>query len=60
VPNQPKTKIRGVRIPDDVWAAAQARAEAEDTNVSAVINAFLREWTGLAEDDRRGVDQTAR
>ncbi|MQA84373.1 MAG: hypothetical protein GEV03_07065 [Streptosporangiales bacterium] len=46
MPNQPKTPIRRVRVPDEIWQAAQARARDEQTNVSAVINAFLRAWIG--------------
>jgi hypothetical protein len=60
VPNQPKTPIRGIRVPDGLWNAAQDRARIEGTNVSAVINAFLRDWTGWGEDDQREADQTAR
>ena len=32
-----KTPPRSVRIPNDVWDAAKARAEAEGTTVTAVI-----------------------
>lgn len=32
-----QTPTRNVRVPDEVWAAAKARAEAEDTTVTAVI-----------------------
>lgn len=35
------TPLRNVRVPNDVWKAAQERAEAEGTTVSAAIVAFL-------------------
>jgi hypothetical protein len=31
------TRLRNIRIDDELWAAAQARAEAEGTTLSAVI-----------------------
>ena len=37
------TPLRNVRVPDKVWDAAIEGTAAEGTNVSAVINAFLRE-----------------
>lgn len=42
------TPLRNVRVPDDVWAAAQTRADRERTTLTAVILAALREY---AEDD---------
>lgn len=33
----PETPIRHVRMPDDIWAALKARAEAEHTTVTALI-----------------------
>ena len=44
MPNQPKTPLRNVRIPDDVWEAAKQKAEAEGRNVSAVIREHLEQW----------------
>ena len=38
------TPIRNVRVPNDVWHAAAARAERDTTTVSAVIVAALREY----------------
>lgn len=38
------TKIRGVRIDDDLWAAATAKAEKVGKDVSTVIREFLREF----------------
>lgn len=39
-----ETKIRGVRVPDPRWEAAQERAAREGTTVSAVVNRFLERW----------------
>ncbi len=36
--------IRAVRVPDDVWHAAQARAAAEGRSVSSVVNDALRRY----------------
>lgn len=37
----PKTPVRTVRIPDDVWQAALDRATAEDRTMSDVIRVLL-------------------
>lgn len=46
------TTIRPVRISDELWNAAKAKAEAEGTNVSEVVREKLREYvtTPPAED----------
>ena len=38
------TPLRNVRIPDDVWKAAQAKAERDGTTVTAVVLAALRRY----------------
>lgn len=43
-PNQPKTPIRGVRIPDDLWAAVQAKAASEGRSASDVVRDLLTEY----------------
>lgn len=35
------TKIRTVRIPDDLWVRAKAKAKAEGTGISQVIRRLL-------------------
>lgn len=37
MPNQPKTKARGVRVPDALWLAVQQRAAERDETVTDVI-----------------------
>lgn len=44
MPNQPKTPLRSMRIPDDVWAAAQKRAAERGETVTAVIVRALRRY----------------
>jgi ABC-type amino acid transport system permease subunit len=41
----PRIPLRTVRVPDDLWEAAQAKAMEEGTTVSAVILAALRRFT---------------
>jgi predicted DNA-binding protein len=49
VPNQPKTKIRGFRIPDETYEAAQKKAEAEGRSVSDVVRELLERWLSPKE-----------
>ena len=44
MPNQPKTPIRSVRIPDEEWRAAQARATERGETVTDVIRRALRRY----------------
>lgn len=44
MPNQPKTPVRGVRVPDELWNAAKARARENGTTVTAVVVAALRAY----------------
>ncbi len=38
------TPIRNVRVPDELWGRALARAEEEGTSVSAMIVRALEKW----------------
>lgn len=40
----PGTTLRNVRVPDELWDAALARAEDEHTNVSEAVRALLTAW----------------
>lgn len=44
VPNQPKTPIRGIRVPDELWDAARAKAVAAGENVSDVVRRALDDY----------------
>lgn len=43
-PNQPATKIRGIRIPDDLWEAVQKQAAEQGTTASDVVRDLLTAW----------------
>jgi hypothetical protein len=49
VPNQPKTKPRTFRIPDDPYFPAQAKARAEGTNLTALVNEWI--WAYVYDDE---------
>lgn len=44
VPNKPKTKTRGIRIPDDEWVAAQETAERRGETVTDEVRRALRAY----------------
>lgn len=44
MPNQPKTPQRTVRVPDEVWERAKARAEARGETVSDVVRRALERY----------------
>ena len=49
MPNQPKTPHRTVRVPDDEWHAAQARAAELGETLTDVVRRALREYVGDRE-----------
>ena len=51
MPNAPRTPGRNVRVHDDVWAAAKAKAAEEGTDVTAVVVAALEAYTGVTTPD---------
>lgn len=44
VPNKPRTKIRGVRVPDELWEDAQRIAEIRGESVSDEVRASLERY----------------
>ena len=38
------TPARSIRVPPKLWAAAQRKARADETTVSAIINQYLRDY----------------
>ena len=48
--NQPATKARAVRISDDVWEAAQARADRDGVTTTDVVRRALIRYLGLPAD----------
>lgn len=51
MPNAPRTPGRNVRVHDDVWAAAQAKAADEGTTVTAIVVAALEQYAGVTTPD---------
>lgn len=49
MPNQPKTEARTVRVSDELWTAATARAQARGESVSAAIRRALEAYTAPEE-----------
>ncbi|GLK17317.1 putative HicB family RNase H-like nuclease [Herbiconiux flava] len=46
VPNQPKTPMRGFRIPTDLYKAAQAKAASEGRSVTDIVREALASYVG--------------
>lgn len=44
MPNQPKTPVRGLRVDDDLWHAAQEKAKAEGRTMTDVLVAYLKRY----------------
>ena len=44
MPNQPKTPSRNVRVSDELWTAAQAKAAERDETVADVIRRALERY----------------
>lgn len=44
VPNTPGTPRRSIRVPDQLWQAAQAKAEERGEDLSAVLRAALEKY----------------
>ena len=39
-----KTPLRNLRVPDELWAAAKARADMEGTTLTAVLVKALKQY----------------
>lgn len=50
VPNQPKTPQRSVRVADELWLAAKAKAELEGQTVSDVVRQALEDYLQDSRD----------
>lgn len=44
MPNQPKTKIRGIRIPDELWEAVQRISAERGETPSEVVRVALTRY----------------
>jgi hypothetical protein len=56
VPNQPKTPVHSLRVDDDLWRAAQAKAEAEGRTLTAVMVAYLRRYVSTPPRKKSDAD----
>jgi hypothetical protein len=61
MPNQPKTPVRGIRVDEGLWRAAQEKAAAEGRTMTDVIVAYLKRYASTpprkkagAEDEKAG------
>ncbi len=54
MPNQPKTPVHSLRVDDDIWRAAQAKAEAEGRTVTGVIVAYLKRYVSTPPRTKSG------
>ena len=44
MPNKPKTPVRGVRVPGELWRAAQAKAAEKGETVTDVVLRALKRY----------------
>lgn len=54
MPNQPKTPQRTIRLDDELWTAARAKAASEGRTVSDVVREALEAY--IAEVSRHQTD----
>lgn len=52
MPNAPKTPHRTVRVPDDLWQAAQERAAQEGQTMTEVVIGCLRRYVAAGRRRR--------
>jgi hypothetical protein len=56
VPNKPKTPVRGIRVDDEIWRAAQAKAKAEGRTLTGVLVAYLKRYVSTPPRKQDGAD----
>lgn len=49
-----KTPLRNIRVADELWKAAQAKAKAEGRTLTAVLVAYLRRYVSTPARKRPG------
>lgn len=45
MPNQPKTPLRSVRVPDELWTSAKRQAATDNRTVTDIVIAALETYT---------------
>jgi len=54
MPNKPKTPVRGIRVEEDLWRAAQEKAEAEGRTLTGVLVAYLKRYVSTPPRAKSG------
>lgn len=44
MPNQPRTPVRGLRVEESLWRAAQEKAKAEGRTLTDVLVSYLKRY----------------
>lgn len=44
MPNQPRTPVRGIRVEEGLWRAAQEKAGAEGRTLTGVLTDYLKRY----------------
>jgi len=59
VPRPPtgKTPVRNLRVPDDIWRAAQEKAAAEGRTLTDVLVVYLRRYVSTPPRKRAGAGE---
>jgi len=57
MPNQPKTPVRGLRVEDALWRAAQEKAAAEGRTLTAVLVAYLKRYVATPPRKKADADE---
>jgi hypothetical protein len=57
MPNVPKTPVRGIRVEEGLWRAAQEKAAAEGRTLTAVIVAYLKRY--VSTPPRKAADNAS-
>jgi hypothetical protein len=51
MPNAPKTPTRTIRVSDELWTAAQAKAKENKVTVTSVIIDALKKYTSAIDSE---------
>jgi hypothetical protein len=57
MPNQPKTPVRGLRVDDELWHAAQEKAKAEGRTMTDVLVAYLKRYVATPPRKKADADE---
>ena len=57
MPNQPKTPVRGNRVEDGLWRAAQAKAKAEGRTLTGVLVDYLKRYVSTPPRKKAAADE---